>query len=315
MLAYLQSMGELHVESALRGGGGGEARARRVSGGSAGSADAKETCHECVTLQQQADQLREQVSVLERSRQLSEREAARAKELTVRKDKQLMDLQSKTREQEAKWAEAEKRLHRRSVQTAQEGHHLAAEAQSARASHESAVQQAAARLAAAEARLTDAERIIAQLKAQLQSTSGTICAKSIDTAFFSLTRHTASHALRWYTPGADEERELAEEEKARADTRAGAQSAECTQLRVRLAEAQGESDRYRERAREAEAAVSLASSSSEGREAAATVERERQAADEREKRLLEQVASLRLKLERASTTEPQAAACVECLRR
>jgi hypothetical protein len=117
-----------------------------------------------------------QVSVLERSGQLSAREAARAKELTVRKDKQLMDLQSKTREQEARWAELEKRLHRRSVQTAQEGYHLAAEAQNARASHETAAQQAAARLATAEARLTDAERVIAQLREKLQSTSDAICA-------------------------------------------------------------------------------------------------------------------------------------------
>lgn len=64
---YLQSMGELQVESALQGAGGDrETRTRRSSGGSAGADDVGEpqACHECVTLQQQVDQLREQVSVV-----------------------------------------------------------------------------------------------------------------------------------------------------------------------------------------------------------------------------------------------------------
>lgn len=150
--------------------------------------------------------------MLEQSRALSEKELTRAKELTVRKDKQLIDATNKMKEQETQWADQEKKLHRRSVQvrgaaswvgylagrvattrppsrhtfprergrppvircspfltraslivqTTQQGHQLAAEAESARAAYATAAKEAATRLAAA-------ELAIDQLKTHLQS--------------------------------------------------------------------------------------------------------------------------------------------------
>jgi hypothetical protein len=61
VLAYLQSMGELHMESAMRGGGG--LATRRLSGGSASGSDTEEPhrCNECLRLTGEVDDLNTQV--------------------------------------------------------------------------------------------------------------------------------------------------------------------------------------------------------------------------------------------------------------
>lgn len=76
-------------------------------------------CESCLALSEDIVELKRQVATLRVGKETADKEAARAKELMMQKDKQLMMREKKIREKESGWAAQEKSLHRRSMQTSQ----------------------------------------------------------------------------------------------------------------------------------------------------------------------------------------------------